>query len=337
MLLEVVVAVGLLVLGLAVIGAQLQSATEMTYEADHLSRLIFLAETRLAELDSGLVTLPEQMDDAQPIEVEADFGRYFPQYASRVTIEPTADPELVAVQLDILYDPERLAFEEGPLDEFDYLDDDKIVQTYHTLRIVPRPLNLVTDFGLEAEIAEKVNEDLQEAGLADGGLDVENFNPAVFKDLEVDQLLQLLSILQQAYGVDQSALMQMVPEEVRPQLQALLEGLDDGTDGDGDGDGDGVEGAGGGSGGAQDAAGGGRGGGRRGGADGGRAGREGRRGGRDAGREGPRRDRSDDGGFDDGGFDDGNNAGPADDEAAPTRRGGNRGGNRGGGRERRGR
>jgi hypothetical protein len=241
MLLEVLVAIGLLVLGMAVIGGQVQTAADLTRETDHLARLVFLAESRLAEIDSGLVVPNEEIGDETGVEVEEDFGRLFPQYASRVTIRPTATPELVAVRLDIMFDPARMILEEGAdLDEFDY-DDELIVQTFHTLRAVPRPLNLKTDFGLDDEIADTINEELQNSGVG-GGLDVENFNPAVFKDLDLEQLVELIGILQNAFGADQSALLALVPADVRPQLAALLAGLDATGGDDGSGDGTGTSG-----------------------------------------------------------------------------------------------
>ncbi|MCB9850579.1 MAG: hypothetical protein H6817_07725 [Phycisphaerales bacterium] len=240
MLLEIVIAVGLLVLGLAVIGGQLQTASDMTRETDHVARIVFLAESRLAELDSGLVVPNDQVADETGIEVEQDFGRLFPEYASRVTLTPTATADLIAVQLDIFYDPTRKVLEKGEqLDDFEY-DDDMIVQTYHTLRVAPKPLNLRTDFGLDDEIADKIDEQLANSTLS-GTLDVNNFDPSVFRDLDIDQLAELLGILQQAYGVDQSALMQIVPEEMRSQLNALLSGLDALSGGDGSDSGDGTD------------------------------------------------------------------------------------------------
>jgi hypothetical protein len=78
MLLEVLVAIGLLVLGMAVIGGQVQTAADLTRETDHLARLVFLAESRLAEIDSGLVVPNEEIGDETGVEVEEDFGRLFP-------------------------------------------------------------------------------------------------------------------------------------------------------------------------------------------------------------------------------------------------------------------
>lgn len=247
MLLEVVVAVGLLVLGMAVIGAQLRTAADQTYETDHLARIVMLAESRLAELDSGRVIPNEEISEEGIQPIEEDFGRLFPQYASRVTLKPTATPDLIFVQLDILYDPGRMITEKGaPLDDFDFNDDDKIVQTYYTLRAAPRPVNLKTDFGMEDELADRINEQIAQSSLG-GTLDVENFDPSIFKDLELEQLLELITILQQAFGADQSALLELIPENMRPQLAALLKGLeaegDTGGDDDDGGDADSGDGA----------------------------------------------------------------------------------------------
>jgi len=262
MLLEIVVSVALLVLGMAVIGAQLQSAADTTYATDHLARLVFLAETRMAELDSGLVIPNEQIGkDTTDVEIEQDFGRLYPQYAARVTLSPTATADLLAVRLDMFYDPTRMIREHGAsLPDFEY-DDDKIEQTYYTLRAVPKPLNLKTDFGLDDDIAQRINDQVANSATGLDGVDVENFSPALFKDLTPEQLVELLSILQQAFGADQSALLQLVPESMRGQLQALMRGLDTGGTGDeGTGDQTGGGDTGGGTGGAGD--GGNRGGGR---------------------------------------------------------------------------
>jgi hypothetical protein len=112
-------------------------------------------------------------------------------------------------------------------------------------------------------MAERINEDLGNSSMG-GTVDVENFSPALFKDLSTEQIIELMSILQQAFGADQAALLQLVPESMRGQLEALMRGLDAAGGGDG-GDGSNPDGdeAGGGSGGTT-------GGGRRGGRDRGR-------------------------------------------------------------------
>jgi len=228
MLLEVVVAVGLLVLGMAVIGAQIQSSLLLTHETDRLARVVFLAESKIAELDTGLIE-PEQ-------EIEEDFGRLFPAYAWRMTIEPTEEEELFLITLEILYDPTRDVEE-----DFDF-DEAAVERVYYTLRAAPRPLDLTTDFGMDEEVAEKLNEDL--AGLGGGSLDVHDFNPAFFRDLDVEEIAEALPVLMQAFSSDLSSMMALVPEEMRPQLEAWFAEMEaqigDGEDLDVDNLGEGV-------------------------------------------------------------------------------------------------
>ena len=231
MLLEVVVAIGLLVLGMAVIGAQIQTSLWRTHQTDRLAREVFLAESKIAELDTGLIE-PEQ-------EIEEDFGRLFPAYAWRLTLEPTEAEELFFIQLEILYDPAR-----DPEEDFDF-EEAEVAQVFYTLRAAPRPLDLTVDFGMDEEVAEKLNEDL--AGLGGGAIDVHDFNPAIFRDLDMEEILEVLPVFMQAFNIEQSAILTLVPAELRPQLEALFEeyqaddageeseedGLEDSADGEG--------------------------------------------------------------------------------------------------------
>jgi len=221
MLLEMVIAVGLLVLGMALIGAQISTSMERARRTDELARVVFLAESKIAQLDTGLV-IPEE-------EVEQDFGRLFPQYAWRMRIVPAAESDLNLVSLEILHDASRDIEE-----TFDF-EDAEVVETYYTLRATPRPLDLTQDFGLEEAQAEDLNNQL--ADLTGGAVDVREFSPSVFQNLSMEDMLALMPALMNAFGVDQSAIMQMIPAEVRPQVEELLSqlaesGADTGDTGD---------------------------------------------------------------------------------------------------------
>jgi uncharacterized membrane protein YgcG len=232
-LLEVVVAVGLLVLGMAVIGAQIQTSAVRARETDRQARVTFLAESKFAEIDTGLVIPDED-------EIEEDFGRLFPAYAWRLRFEPTGEQAadsvnnfdnlgLAFIQLEILHDPRR-----DPDETFDF-DGATVVGEYYTLRAAPRPLDLTLDFGMEDDVAEKLNEDL--AGLA-GDLDVHNFNPALFKDLDKEEILKVLPVLMQAFGMRESDILNLVPADLRPQLEAIfdMQNTDEDLEESGDGD-----------------------------------------------------------------------------------------------------
>ena len=216
MLLEVVLAVGLLVLGLSVIGAQMQRSYFRAHDTDTVARVVFLAESKLAEIDTGLIE-PER-------EIEEDFGRLFPQYAWRLTMEAAGLPELYFFELEILHDPLREVE-----DDFEF-NDAEVAARFRFLKAAPRPLDLTADFGLDEDAAEDLNERL--ADLGGGALDVHDFNPALFRDMDMEDLLEILPALMEAFNISQSEIMNMVPENLRPQLEELFAGAQDDASGD---------------------------------------------------------------------------------------------------------
>ncbi len=247
LLLEVVVAVGLLVMGMAVIGAQLQSATDRTYQTNHMSRIVFLAESKLAEMDTGLLEFE--------LEQEEEFGNLYPYYGWRLLAQPLPedpnptsprhplDTPMVAVTLQILFDPDRdLEADE----EFDF-DEAVVIKTYHSLRTLPRALDLTTDFGLDDERAAEINEQLSAVG--GGTVNVNELNPAMFRDMSMEELLEVLPVLMPALGVGEESILNMVPAEVRPLLEAIFaeqrnEADGDSGNGNDSGDGSGGDGTG---------------------------------------------------------------------------------------------
>lgn len=222
MLLEMVIAVGLLVLGMALIGAQISTSTDTARETELMSRVVFLAESKIAELDTGLI-IPEE-------EIEEDFGRLFPEFGWRMRIVPAAESELNLITLEILYD-----FARDPNEEFDFTDA-VVMQTYHTLRATPTPLDMTRDFGLEEEQADNINDQLGD--LTGGAVDVRDFDPSIFQNLTPKELEQLAGMLINQMGADASALMQLLPPQARGMLQPFLEelqgSLDDGSGESGD-------------------------------------------------------------------------------------------------------
>jgi uncharacterized membrane protein YgcG len=228
-LLEIVVALGLLIFGMALLGTRLQRSVELTYQTDELARVVFLAESKLAELDTGLI-IPEQ-------DIEHDFGRIFPRYGWRMKILPTNGPAgglatamqggsaadvdlgLLFIQMEILFEPTRQADQ-----AFDF-ENAEVVQRYFTMRAPPRPLDLGVDFGLKDEIVDKMNEDLADSGAGD--IDVRNLDPSMFASLDFEQLKAVLPVIMQAAGMNANDFLNMVPEDLRPQLQAWLDSMGD--------------------------------------------------------------------------------------------------------------
>ncbi len=74
-LLETVVATGLLIVGLAVIGVQIQDAGSSIHKMERQTRAMLLAERHFAYMDLGLVEL-DSVDEIQ----EGDFGPREPDW-----------------------------------------------------------------------------------------------------------------------------------------------------------------------------------------------------------------------------------------------------------------
>ena len=125
-------ALSLLVLGLATIGAQVQRSFDTTYDSHRTLRAMNLVESKLAELEAELIpNIEEALED----ELEEEFGRLFPDFGWRLRIDPTQTPELWLVRLDILYQ-RRLDVDE---EEFDF-EEAEVIYSVRTLRATkPQP------------------------------------------------------------------------------------------------------------------------------------------------------------------------------------------------------
>ena len=139
------------------VGAQVRKAFDTSVNTALTRRGMMLAESRLAQLDSGMLVLdPVLIEAGEPI--EEDFGRLFPAFATRVTVSETAVEELFQVTLQMLYDRNR-----DPDDEYDF-DESTVLYTLYTLRAPPAFIALDVEFGVEPERIEELGEAVPEAG-----------------------------------------------------------------------------------------------------------------------------------------------------------------------------
>jgi len=205
-LLETVIATGLLVLGLAVIGAQVQKSYFGAKHMERRERARMLAESKLAELDTGLLEF-ESFDE----EFEEEFGPLFPHYGFRITIEPTVTEELNLVTLEILH-----LIRDYDNDDFDF-DEAKVLHTLYTFRLTPRPLDLSVDFGMEEEQLEEL-----ELAASDVGLDIDPYewDSRIIATLDVEELIQFVPAMMKAFGLTLRDI-QGLPPEVREALKGL--------------------------------------------------------------------------------------------------------------------
>src|SRR3990170_1677399 len=132
-LLETVIATGLLIVGLAVLGAQIQDSDTAIRQMRLRLRAMTLAEQQLAQMDLGLIEL-DSVDEVQ----EGDFGPRYPDFGWRLITEPTAIEGMYRLTVEILYLIREDAYKE---DDFDYEAAETVFTTY-SIRPTPQAMDL---------------------------------------------------------------------------------------------------------------------------------------------------------------------------------------------------
>ena len=206
-LLETVIATGILIVGLAVLGGMVQDSYSAVRKMEIKVQARWLAEQFLAELDTGLILI-DSIDEIQ----EESFGPRHPKWAWRLTIHETASEELFVLEVEVLYDPLR----DDDRQEFDF-EEKPTVYTLHAMRAVPQQVDLGTAFGLREEEIEELTEKL--SGLGIEGLDPAAFDPSILGKMDFEELVEVLPTLLDAFGIDYSALLAQLPAEVRAGLE----------------------------------------------------------------------------------------------------------------------
>lgn len=230
-LLETVVATGLLVVGLAVIGAQIQDADLSVRKMDRRIRAIMLAEQHLAQLDLGLI----ELDSVDEIE-EGDFGPRYPDFGWVLTTEDTAVENMYLLRLDVLHFLRDGEYRE---DEFEH-DDADMIFTLYAMRPTPQPMDLGVDFGLSEEEVADLADRFSDLGIP--GLDPQSFDPALLGKVDFEELIAALPVIMDALGMQLGDLSSLIPPDILRQIQesgvldeAGESGLLDLLDGEGDG------------------------------------------------------------------------------------------------------
>ncbi len=187
LLLEVILALTILFMGMAVIGIQLRTATATGYENERMTQALMLAEAKLGQLDIGSINLQRDMSGDGII--EGDFGRSFPGYFFRFTIEPHDDLEdMFEVTTQILYGPPEDDLEPGDI------EDAQVVLTLFSFRPTPPTLNLQRDFGVNDEQMEEL------AASLPPDLDPADLSPAAFAEMDLETLLELMPQFLEIFG-----------------------------------------------------------------------------------------------------------------------------------------
>lgn len=211
LLLETVIATGLLIMALAVIGVQVQRSHHSIRDMERDARALTLAEQFLAEMDLGLV----ELDSLNNIE-EGDFGPRFPDWGWRMVIEKTSIDEMFLLQIEILYLRREQDYRQ---DSFEY-DDAEVVETLYAMRSLPERVDFALDFGLNDEEVAELTDRMAEAGLPD--FDPYSFNMRdFFGNTPSEELLKQLPLLMDKFGFELEDVAAFVPPDLLEELKGM--------------------------------------------------------------------------------------------------------------------
>ncbi len=206
-MLETVIATGLLIIGLGVIGAQLQDSNKAVHTMRLKTQAVMLAETQLAMMDLGLVEL-DSVDEVQ----DGDFGSRYPDWGWRLITEPTAIEGLFRITIQVQYIYRNEPYRE---DSFDHEHADTLFSAV-AFRQPPKPLDLATDFGLNEEELTDFTDKVGEAQIPcfEGGV----FDPTCLAGIDIEQLFKTLPALQKL-GINLGDLASIIPPDLLKQLE----------------------------------------------------------------------------------------------------------------------
>lgn len=165
MLLEVIVALGLLAFGLTVVGLQINSGLKIAQSNRLYTMATMLVDSKLDEVESGIL-----QPDLIEREVKGDFGILYPGYTWRIEINPTEIEGFYAATIEIGYRESAVQEQiDDPKAEIDIEDPGtKILRTAYRLFPKPADINLERDFGITQDDIDEMMADLSGAGGGDG-------------------------------------------------------------------------------------------------------------------------------------------------------------------------
>lgn len=207
-MLETVIATGLLIVGLGVIGAQLQDSNAAVHKMRLKTQAVMLAETQLAMMDLGLVQL-DSVDEVQ----EGDFGSRYPDWGWRLITEPTSIDGLFRITVEVQY---LVRYDTYREDSFDH-EHAETLFTASAFRQPPKPLDLAADFGMNEKDKQDLNDKLGEVGQIPC-FDGNTFDATCLATVDMTDLLKTLPVLQKL-GINVGDLQSMIPPDILKQLQ----------------------------------------------------------------------------------------------------------------------
>lgn len=183
-----VVALSILLVAMAVVGATFRNGSQNVMLAERMNQAQLLTERLLTEMDVGLIPLNVPEQGMPNEELSGWFGEDAPPGMSW-KLEITSDenlPDMLKVGVSIfLGDPEASD------------DQHQRLLTTYVVRVIPRPLNLETDFGFTQEQMDQLTEAIPGGAAI---LDPTQFDPRMIASLDIETLRELLPALIQALG-----------------------------------------------------------------------------------------------------------------------------------------
>jgi len=183
-LLEVVLALALLMIAMGVIGFTFRNGEYFIERSERLTRAMLMTEKLIVEMDSGLLAMDER--EITGTFVTDGVSETMPGMSFEVVTEPS--PSVVGLlNIDIN------VYMGNPEDE----DSRQFVLQTHVVRPLPQGLDFERDFGLDQEQIEQLTEAIPGGAAL---FDPNNFDPRSLASLPIDQLVELLPTLLQAFG-----------------------------------------------------------------------------------------------------------------------------------------
>ncbi|MCK6484636.1 MAG: hypothetical protein HUU22_12155 [Phycisphaerae bacterium] len=222
-LLEVVVALSLLLVALAMIGAAFRNSDRNARRAVEQARAMMLSEQVITYFDTQQPQFKDEREVSGMFDVDGP-----PGWGWKVTVVDDVNVEgMKRVTVRIV---------EGDPDGSE--DDQRPILVSHFLRAEPKNFNLQEDFGLTDEQIEELT-----AAIPGGAafFDPEDFDPTSLARLDMDTLTEILPMLMEAFagvagqmgGMGAGAGGGMSPEQLMQQMNQMNQQIGGGRSGSG--------------------------------------------------------------------------------------------------------
>ena len=126
------------------------------------------------------------------------------------------------MQLEVLY---LLRDGEYEPDDFDH-ETAQVLHTLYALRLLPQKVDMREELGLQEEEANDICERLDAVGIQ-----CEEFPPNMLGGLPLEELIEKLPVIADAFGIDLTSMLGQLPPDLRRILEAAGALGEEGTEG----------------------------------------------------------------------------------------------------------